>query len=67
MKWNTLDIVGQLADLKEADYKNTLAIAILIDLLIEKEVFTRQEFAQKARQFENETMAEIALMRRIKR
>lgn len=64
---DTLDIIGQLADLKEADYKNTLAIAVLIDLLIEKGVFTRREFAQKARRLENETLAEIALMRRMKR
>jgi hypothetical protein len=63
MKVNVIDVIGQLADLKEADYKNTLAITILIELLIEKGIFTRQEFAWKARQLENETMAEVTLRR----
>lgn len=65
MKLNMLDIVGQIADMKETDYKNTMALSVLIELLIEKGYFTRQEFAQKANQLEHDTMAEILLKRRL--
>ncbi|HWR42449.1 hypothetical protein [Sporomusa sp.] len=61
---NMLDIAGQLADLKDVDYKNTLAIATLIELLIEKGLFTRQEFAQKAQEMESASLAEIIIKRR---
>ncbi|MGI6091555.1 MAG: hypothetical protein GX348_00355 [Veillonellaceae bacterium] len=67
MKLDMLDIVGQIADMKEVDCKNTMAIAVLIELLIEKGYFTRQEFAHKASQLENDTMAEILLMRKFGR
>ncbi|SDF27882.1 hypothetical protein [Sporomusa acidovorans] len=59
-----LDIAGQLADLKDVDYKNTLAIAVLIELFIEKGLFTRQEFARKAQELESASLAEIILKRR---
>ncbi|CQR70412.1 hypothetical protein SOV_39490 [Sporomusa ovata DSM 2662] len=59
-----LDIVGQLADLKAVDSKNTLAIAVLIDLLIDKGLFSRQEFAQKAQELESASLAEIIMKRR---
>lgn len=61
---NNLEIVGQIADLKDTDYKNTLALSVLIELLIEKGVFTRQEFALKARELEQASLAEIILSRR---
>lgn len=67
MKLDILDIVGQIADMKEVDCKNTMAIAVLIELLIEKGYFTHQEFAHKANQLENDTMAEILLMRKFGR
>lgn len=59
-----LDIAGQLADLKDVDYKNTLAIAVLIELFIDKGLFTRQEFARKAQELESASLAEIILKRR---
>ena len=59
-----LDIAGQLADLKSIDSKNTLAIAVLIVLLVDKGLFTRQEFAQKAQELESASLAEIILKRR---
>ncbi|QDR81931.1 hypothetical protein [Sporomusa termitida] len=61
---NILDIAGQLADLKDVDYRNTLAIAVLIELLIEKGLFTRQEFMKKSREMESASLAEIILKRR---
>ncbi|HEY3423245.1 MAG TPA: hypothetical protein VGL27_00505 [Negativicutes bacterium] len=60
MNLDSIDIFGQIADLKEADYKNTLAIAVLIELFIDKGLFSRQEFALKARELECATITEIA-------
>ncbi|MDF2520234.1 MAG: hypothetical protein K0R84_862 [Clostridia bacterium] len=54
-----LDIVGQIADLKEIDYKNTLAIASIIELLIEKGIISRNDIAKKALQLENMTLEEV--------
>ncbi len=59
-----LDISSQLADLKDIDYKNTLAISALIELLIAKGLFTRQEFARKAHELESASLAEIIMKRR---
>ncbi|VBB05500.1 Hypothetical protein LUCI_0710 [Lucifera butyrica] len=67
MSLNTIDIIGQLADLKDTDYKNTLAISVLIELLVEKGFFTRQDFALKARELEQSTLSEILLARRMTR
>ncbi len=54
-----LDIVGQIADLKEIDYKNTLAIASIIELLIDKGIINRNDIALKAMKLENMTLDEI--------
>ncbi|SMC40495.1 hypothetical protein [Sporomusa malonica] len=62
---NMLDVAAQLGDLKDVDYKNTLAIAVLIELFIEKGLFTRQEFAQKAQELESASLAEILMKRRL--
>jgi hypothetical protein len=62
----TLEIMGQIADLKDVDYRNTLAISVLIELLIEKGLFSRQEFAQKAHQLETESWAELIFKRKKK-
>ncbi len=59
-----LDIASQLANLKDIDYKNTLAITVLIELFIDKGLFTRQEFAQKAQELESASLAEIIMKRR---
>jgi hypothetical protein len=64
---NTVNIIGQIADLKDTDYKNTLAITTLLELLIEKNFFSREEFAQKATELENATVREISLQRRVRK
>jgi hypothetical protein len=43
-------IYGHIADLKETDYKNTLAIASIIELLIEKGVISREDLSKKVKQ-----------------
>jgi hypothetical protein len=64
---NIVEVIGQLADLKSIDYRNTLAISVLIDLFIDKGIITRDEFARRATELEGETMAEIIMKRRIGR
>ncbi|CUH94406.1 hypothetical protein P22_0472 [Propionispora sp. 2/2-37] len=59
-----LDMMAQLADLKDTDYKNTLAISVLLELLVEKNILSRQDFAKKARELEAVTLAEILSARR---
>lgn len=63
LKTNVVNIIGQIADLKDTDYKNTLALTTLLELLIEKNLFTREDFSQKARDLENATLKEITLQR----
>ncbi|MGE5677316.1 MAG: hypothetical protein ACM3ZR_04585 [Pseudomonadota bacterium] len=54
-----LDIISQIADLKEIDYKNTLAITSMIELLIDKGILDRSELALKAQALEDQTIMEI--------
>lgn len=64
MQINDIQLIGQLADLKDTDYKNTLALSVLIELLIDKGFFTRKEFIQKSWNVEKATLAEITAKRR---
>lgn len=45
---DTINLYATLADMKEVDYKNTLAITTLIDLLVEKGLLSRDEIAARA-------------------
>lgn len=56
---NKLEVIGQIADLKETDYKNTLAIACIIELLIEKGIISRSDISKKAYFLENLTLDQI--------
>ena len=67
MDMNQIDIVGQFADLKDTDYKNTLAISVLIELFIDKGLFTREDFAHKSWELEKATLSEITAQRRLER
>ena len=44
-----INLYAQLGDLKDVDYRNSLAITALIELLIEKGVILRGDFTAKAR------------------
>lgn len=56
---NQFEVIGQIADLKETDYKNTLAIACIIELLIEKGILSRNEIAKKAYFLENLSLDQV--------
>ena len=62
---NQIDVIGQFADLKDTDYKNTLAISVLIELFIDKGFFTREDFTHKSWELENATLSEITAKRRL--
>jgi hypothetical protein len=50
--FDQIQIVGKLADLKEEHYRNTLALCTLIELLVDKGLFTREEIAAKANEID---------------
>ncbi|MBZ4646155.1 MAG: hypothetical protein PWR27_1146 [Petroclostridium sp.] len=49
---NSIEIYGHIADLKENDYKNTLAIVSIIELLIEKGVISKEDLSKKVRELD---------------
>lgn len=52
-----LQIMAMLADLRDVDYRHTLALSTLIELLVEKGVITREEFAAKSLQLDRESLS----------
>lgn len=56
---NSLYVFSQIADLKETDYKTTLAITALIELLIQKKLITPQELSLQANLLENEAETKL--------
>ena len=56
---NSLAVFSQIADLKETDYKTTLAITALIELLIHKNVITPQELSRIATDLETEAETQL--------
>lgn len=63
--FDKIDIYAKIGDLKEIDYRNTLAIATLIELLVEKNIITRDEFARKAYALDNMTTDELKNLRSV--
>lgn len=43
-----IDLYAAIANLKEVDYKNTLIISALIELLVQKEIIDRSDVLTKA-------------------
>ena len=62
---NQIEMIAQLANLKDTDYKNTLAISVLIELFIDKKLFTREDFTHKSLELETSTLREITAKRRL--
>ena len=48
MAMEEVGLAAKLADLKEEHYRNTLALSTIIELLIEKNILTREEVEKKA-------------------
>ncbi|AYO29499.1 hypothetical protein D2962_01745 [Biomaibacter acetigenes] len=47
-----IDIIAEISDMKIVDYRNTLALASLIEVLIEKGVIGKNDVALKARELD---------------
>ena len=60
---NSLAVFSQIADLKETDYKTTLAITALIELLINKNIITPQELRSTATDLEHEAETQLSLLK----
>ncbi|KPU27536.1 hypothetical protein TR13x_05600 [Caloranaerobacter sp. TR13] len=60
---NDIDIFSQISDLKEIDYRNTLAIASIIEVLVDKGIINRNDIAIKAKQLDSMSAEEIKIMR----
>lgn len=54
-----IDLYAQIGDLKEIDYRNTLAIATLIELFTKKGLLTRTEFALIAQKLDNMSLEDL--------
>ena len=57
-RWNEVELGARMADMQEVDYRNTLAIASLIELLIEKGLVDAEELRRKS--LELDRQAEVA-------
>ncbi len=60
---NKLDIISQLGDMKEIDYRNTLAITSIIELLVEKNIISREDIARKAAELDEQAYNEAICSR----
>lgn len=54
----TIELYARLADMKTVDYRTTLAIAALIELLIAKGLFTRDELTGVAARLDETALSE---------
>lgn len=54
-----LDIASQLGNMKEVEYRNTLAITSIIELLLEKNILTKEDLSKKAEELDQMAFLEI--------
>lgn len=57
---NKIELIGQIADLKENGYKTNLLLASLIELLSERKLISKEKLSQKARFIDLISELEIA-------
>jgi hypothetical protein len=50
--YDHVNLLAQLADLKEIDYQNTLVITAIVELLVEKGLISRNDILQKTKELE---------------
>jgi hypothetical protein len=49
---NKLEIIAQIGDIKEIEYRNTLALTSIIELLLEKNIISREDISRKAEELD---------------
>ena len=60
---NDINVIGEIADLKDIDYKNTLAIVSIIELLIEKDIISRNDITKKAQFLDSLTTDQLKVLK----
>ncbi len=58
---NKLEIISQLGDIKEVEYKNTLALTSIIELLLEKNIISKEDISRKAEELDQRATAEASI------
>ena len=59
--WQFLEFASQLSDMKQDNYRQLLALATLIEVLVDKGVVTAEEIAAKASLMEAELDRQLLL------
>ncbi|WP_047153297.1 hypothetical protein [Aneurinibacillus tyrosinisolvens] len=52
--FDDVNVIAQIASMKEVDYKNTLVITAIVEVLVEKGLVTRKEILEKTKELETE-------------
>ncbi|MBS4539152.1 hypothetical protein GOQ27_11810 [Clostridium sp. D2Q-11] len=60
---NEIDVYSKLSELKEVDYKNTLAIASIIEVLVEKGIIQRNDISKKSRVLDSMSLEDLRILR----
>lgn len=61
--WDQVQTMAHIADLKESNYRNMIALSALIELLVEKGILTPADFHRKAASLEQDDQAFVERMR----
>lgn len=59
--WHYLDVSARIADMKDDQYRQLLALSTLIELLVEKGVLTPEEIRDKSLHMEAELNRQLLL------
>lgn len=57
---NKLEIISQLGDIKEVEYRNTLAITSIIELLLERNIISKEDIAKKAKELDELALTKVS-------
>ncbi|HZK34290.1 MAG TPA: hypothetical protein VFD33_03135 [Bacillota bacterium] len=57
---NKLEIISQLGDIKEVEYRNTLAITSIIELLLERNIISKEDIAKKAEELDELALTKVS-------
>lgn len=61
---NEIDVYSKISDLKDIDYKNTLAIASIIEVLVEKGFIERNDIYKKSKLLDSMSLEDLKIMRK---
>ncbi|MBS4534010.1 hypothetical protein GOQ29_00055 [Clostridium sp. D2Q-14] len=64
---NEIDVYSKISELKDVDYRNTLAIASIVEVLVEKGIIERNDIAKKSHLLDSMSLEELKMMRLTKK